>query len=293
MANEQDFGMPNPESSQFNYDGEPEKSHEPADAIEKEWQQITAAYTNQELLPEWENPDAYILEHPIPLPIQDKENQVSQVKRLITYCRRNARPIAWEILSETNPEGWEFNPNAAIEKLVAEFEHVLQSSEAEASEIERKVLGSHEFEAELGATDQAHELALTEILAAESAHAEMESEAQSLLATALPITLSVMGDGPSFKRILPSLTRANAKLTSALFQGDKLSREALSLVPSIQRRVISSLQSAEVANQTLNNDLIHRLVAAQTAKILGSPNVIGRAMIRNRAIRMNTMSSCP
>jgi|GEM_PF-3764085 len=292
MADENDFLTPEPESSQFNHERSSEESHGSSDAIEKEWRQITAAYAHQEFFPEWENVGPASLGAVIPLPIQDKEKQVHQVKRLISHCRRNAMPIAWEILQATDQENFEFNPKAAVEQLFTEFESVLHGAETEASEVESGALGTHEFESELSVTDQAHELALTEILAAESTHSGMESEAQSLLATALPITISIMGGASGLKRILPALTQANAKLTGAMYYAEQLPKAALSLVPTIQRRVISGIKAINDTNQALTSDLVHRLVAAQAASVLSKPNVIGRAMIRNRAIRMNTMSPC-
>ena len=292
MADENDFVTPDPESSQFSHETGHEEQAGSSDTIEQEWRQITAAYAHQEFLPEWENSGTPTLEAAIPLPIQDKDEQISQVKRLISSCRQSAMPIAWEILQASKHANQEFNPKSAIQQLISEFEHVLHSAEAEASEIEKEALGQHEFEAELNITDRAQELALTEILAAESTHAEMENEAQSLLATALPITISIMANGMELRRVLPALTQANAKLTGALYRAKQLPNATLSLVPTIQRRVISSLKTIKNANQTLDSDLIHRVVAAQTANVLNAPKIIGRAMIRNRAIRRNTMPSC-
>lgn len=293
MADESSFDKPNGRSQANEW--ETSFHAQPHGALEHEWQQVSAAYSNPDgFLPEWENPGGASVRGTLPLPVEARDKQVYKTKRLIAHCRQIAPDIVRQLLGTGAGQGEQAGAMTTdpVSKLLARFESVIQQAEAEVSALESASLGEREFEAELGSSDEAQDLALTEVLAAEATHAETESEAQSLMATALPITISIIGSPKNMNRMLPALTQANARLTSSLFRQGNLSRQALALVPSIQRRVIAGLKNQEL-NGNLSQETVNQRFAVHSASILTQPTLMGRAFIRNQAIRSNTMPACP
>jgi hypothetical protein len=261
--------------------------------LEDEWQQVAANYSNQEVLPEWEGRSVEASHlNIIPLPVH-REEQIPKIRQIIAHCRRIAFPVARQILKETAGEMPVFSSKDRIRHLLLEFDDYLSLAESEVSSLETEALGENEFSSELAASESAQELALTEVLAAEASHFLNESEAQSLLATALPINMALLGTGSRLRNMLPALTQSNAKLVRSLLQSGKSSRQTLGLVPAIQRRVLSGLKAAQNNPAQLTSDLINRHFAAQTAKVLVSPSIIGKTLVRNQAIRNATMLPCP
>lgn len=260
--------------------------------LEDEWRQITSGYSSPEASQEWESPNVSANQlQTIHLPV-NREAEVPKVRRIIAHCKQMALPVALEILEGSGSELPAFSSRESINQLFSEFEELLSASEKETEALETESLGNDEFNAVLAATELAHDLALTETLAAEAIHSQSESEVQSLLSTALPISASIMGAGSNFNRIIPALTQSNARLVSTLFHSGPLSRRILATLPAIQRRAVSSLQTAQNKQMKLTPNLINRIFAAQAAKVLLSPATLGKALIRNRAIRNTTMPKC-
>jgi hypothetical protein len=264
--------------------------------LEAEWRQVSASQPRPYVMPEWDNdPAAQNILSSRPLPVQNPATQIPGVKRLISHCRQLALPVTIEILGETESEHeFSFFPGQGlIQQLLAEYETLLEAGFAETAQAESSFLGESEFSAELAAMEQAQDLALTEVLAAEAAHAHTESEAQALTATALPINISILAPEIEFTSFLPALAQADTRLTRAMFRTHPQARAAMGLIPTIQRRVISSLKAARNKQIRISRPMVNRLFAANTAKVLTSPTVIGKALIRNQAIRSNTMPPCP
>ncbi len=294
MAEERHFETPNGDSHLNEW--ETGFAEEVAGELEDELRRVTAAYSDQGPVPEWESftvsPAVSMEMTRIPLPIR-REEQIPKVRRVIAHCRQIAIPAALAVLKDADREIPVFSPKESVRNLLAEFEEMMRLAESEVAALENSLLGEDEFNAELAASESAQELALTEVLAAEAVHSELESEAQSLLAAALPVNLSLLGAGAGFKNILPALTQANARLAGALFKTGPLSRQAMGLLPSIQRRVISGLNAAKSSSIRLTPNLANRMFAAQSAKVLAMPAIIGKALVRNQAVRNGTMPECP
>lgn len=160
----------------------------------------------------------------------------------------------------------------------------------EAEQLESELFGSNEFEGELAAHETAHEAALTEVLAAEAAHTESESEAEALLGAALPITITIMGGSRVLRTVQPTLAQANARLVRSIRRSGPSGPQLLRTVPSIQRRTVASLRAAQRAGQPVTPSLVSRVTAGQAARVLGTPHLCGRAIVRNTAIRQSTVA---
>jgi hypothetical protein len=156
--------------------------------------------------------------------------------------------------------------------------------------MEAEFFGANEFEGELAGHEAAHEAALTEVLAAEAAHTESESEAEALLGMSLPIMIRVMGDQRALRPVMPTLARGNARLVRSLHRSGPTGRQLLRAVPAIHRRALASLRAARRRGRPITPTLVARVLAGQTARVLGSPTVLGRALVRNTAIRQRTVA---
>jgi hypothetical protein len=168
---------------------------------------------------------------------------------------------------------------------------IFDEGESEAAALEASLFGANEFESEIASNETAHEAALTEVLAAEAAHAEAESEAAALLGTSLPITIRIMGGQGALRPIMPTLVRGNARLVASLHRSGPAGRQLLRAVPAIHRRAIASLRSAMRRGRPITPTLVARVLAGQAARVLGTTPILGRSLVRNTAIRQNTVST--
>ena len=178
----------------------------------------------------------------------------------------------------------------SVGTLLRQLSQLLNVGEAVAAEAEASFFGSNEFQTELGAHEFAHEAALTEVLAAEASHATTEAEAESLLGSALPVTIRIMGGAGSIRPLIPTLTRSNARLVSAIRRSGPGSQQLLRTVPTIQRRTIASIRAARRAGRPVGPRMVPQIMAGQAARVLGSPHVCGRSLLRNAAIRRGTVA---
>jgi hypothetical protein len=175
--------------------------------------------------------------------------------------------------------------------LVAQLRSILGEGESQAAALEAQFFGVNEFEGELANHDAAHEIALTEVLAAEAAHTTSESEAEALLGAALPIALRAMGGSPMLRRATPSLLQANVNLVRNLHRQGQEGRPFLRIVSAIHRRTIASLQAVQKRGGAITPELVSQIMRAHTSQILRKPQVLGPTLIRNFAIRRATVSA--
>jgi hypothetical protein len=175
--------------------------------------------------------------------------------------------------------------------LVAQLRSILGEGESQAAALEAQFFGVNEFEGELANHDAAHEIALTEVLAAEAAHTTSESEAEALLGAALPITLRAMGGSPMLRRATPSLLQANVNLVRNLHRQGQEGRPFLRIVSAIHRRTIASLQAVQKRGGAITPELVSQIMRAHTSQILRKPQVLGPTLIRNFAIRRAKVSA--
>ncbi|QLE55445.1 hypothetical protein [Nostoc sp. TCL26-01] len=173
-------------------------------------------------------------------------------------------------------------------RLVRPLGNVLRTGESEAEALEAEFFGSNEFEGELANHTAAHEIALTELLATEAARTENAGEAEVLLSKALPITIRIMSGGKMLRQATPSLMQANRHLVRSLHRQGQEGRQFLRVGSAIHRRTIASLRVIRASGGQITPELVSQLMAAHTERVLGTPSILGRALIRNFAIRRST-----
>lgn len=167
--------------------------------------------------------------------------------------------------------------------------HVLRDGESIAGQAEAAFFGSPEAQPELADTPAAREAALTEVLAAEAAHAPSAAEAQALLGAALPLAVRLLGARRSCLPYFPALTRANATLVGALLAAPG-GPDLLRLVPPVHRRTIASLVAATRGGRPIPTAAVPQVMAGHVARVLTRPGVAGPALARNLAVRRATVA---
>ncbi len=160
----------------------------------------------------------------------------------------------------------------------------LREGALEAEALEAQMF-SPEAAYEVAESEAAHEAALTELLAHEATLAESESEAASVLAGTLPITITIMGGRRALRPVMPALTQANARLVRVLRSQGPAGRQLLRAVPSIQRRAVATLRAAARRGQPISGPLAVRAMAAASHSVLNSPRQVQRAVERNAIVR--------
>ena len=179
---------------------------------------------------------------------------------------------------------------ATVSNLLRQLSAVLGEGESATAELEAQFFGANEFEGELAGHEAAHEAALTEVLAAEAAHTASEAEAEALLGAALPVTIRIMGGTRPLRMVTPTLAQANARLVRSIRRSGPAGSQLLRTVPSIQRRTVASLRAAQRGGRPITPALVARVMAGHSARVLGTPRICGRALIRNTAIRQGTVA---
>jgi hypothetical protein len=137
---------------------------------------------------------------------------------------------------------------------------------------------------------QAHEAALTEVLAAEASHTASEAEAEALLGAALPINIRIMGGHRVLRSVTPTLVRSNARLVRGIRRSGPSGPQLLRTVPTIQRRTVASLNAIQRRGRTLAPSMVPPVMAAQAARVLGTPHIFGPTLVRNALIRHQTVA---
>jgi hypothetical protein len=85
-------------------------------------------------------------------------------------------------------------------------------------------------------------------------------------------------------RLMPTLVRGNARLIRSLRRADP-SGQLVRAQPAIVRRTVASLGAAARAGQPVTPGLAARVMAGQTARVLGTPRILGPVLVKNTSLR--------
>jgi hypothetical protein len=174
-------------------------------------------------------------------------------------------------------------------RLIRELHGIVLRGEAEAEAAEAALFGTAEAEWE-GGHPAAQEAALTEVLAAEAAHTASETEAEALLGAALPITIRIISGRRRLRRVTPALVSANARLVRGLRRSGPAGPALLRVVPKIQRNTVATIRHAQRTGRPVPPSMVAPIMAAQAARVLGTPHKCGPALLRNAVIRQRTVA---
>jgi hypothetical protein len=177
-----------------------------------------------------------------------------------------------------------------ISALFHQLGRAFAQGESEAATQEAHLFGANEFETEVAANEVAHQAALTEVMAAEASHTESESEAQALLGAALPISMRVMGGRIGIRRLTPALLRVNAQLVLNLHRQGTPGRQLLRVMPSVQRRTVSTLGAIQRSGQPVTPAIATNVMKGQAARVLTTPHICRQALTRNMIVRQQTVA---
>jgi len=166
--------------------------------------------------------------------------------------------------------------------------HLLKEGELEAMQMEAEFFGTNEAEAEVANHEMAHEAALTEFLAAQAAEATTEAESEAAIAATLPITIRIMGGQRALRSVTPVLTQATGRMTQLLRQQGPAGQQLLRTVPTIQRQAIATLKAAARSGQPIDSATAVRALASATNRVLGTPQRVQKAIVRNAVLRQRT-----
>lgn len=245
-------------------------------------------YNNPELEDEWE---AHEAAHTTSPEMEDEGELF--FKRVLGRLARAATPFAKQLapLAARTLVGMIPGIGAAAGPFAGRLVGALLREGAQAAmQMEAEFFGTNAAEAELANSEAAHEAALMEVLAAEASHSESESEAEALVGAALPIGLSLLGASRSLRQIVPALVIANAQLVRILHRRGPAGRRLLRLLPTVLRWTIASLRAAQRTGRPITPALAQRIMAGHAARILGTPRLCGRVIIRNAVIRQRTVA---
>lgn len=149
--------------------------------------------------------------------------------------------------------------------------------------------GQGEFEEELEGEEEAvpatQTEAMAELMAAVASQARSEAEAEAM-AGAATVTVISPRDRAALRAILPHLVRGSAILTRIL-RRRRITRPAVRAVPTIVRATTRTLATRAAAGQPVTRRAAGRVMATQTRRVLSSPRLCTRAIVRNqRATRV-------
>jgi hypothetical protein len=279
------------------HEGSPYSSPE----MEEEWEmhegsQYSNPYSNPELEEEWESPETSHYSNPYSNPeFEDEAGRLMPLiaraaKAVLPQAKRIAARVGSDLLRQIGQGQAGIQPNRQIVALFQRLGRLFAQAESETAAHEAHLFGANEYEAEVAAHEVAHEAALTEVMAAEASHTESESEAQALLGAALPLSIRVMGDKLGMQGITPTLVRVNAQLVRNLHRQGHHGRKMLKTVPTIQRRALATLNTIQRTGRPITPALAREVMAGQATRVLGTPCICGRALVRNMAIRNRTVA---
>lgn len=261
--------------------------------LQNEWE--TNPYTNPEMQNEWET-------NPYSNPELAQEGELffkkafrslgrfakGAVKTLGSVAKKLA-PIAAGALGSMIP-----GAGAIVGPLAGKLTAALvQEAEMEVAQMEAALFGNNEMEAEVANTEVAYEAALTEFLAAQAAESTMEGEAEAAIAATLPITISIMGGKRALRSMMPAMTQATGKLTQVLSQQGPAGKQLLRTIPTIQRQTVATLKAAARSGQPINSATAIKAMATATNKVLGNPQTVQKAVMRNAVLRQRTAPPNP
>jgi hypothetical protein len=270
---------------------------------ESEWEmQEMNPYSNSEYESEWEMQEMNPYSNPYANPEFEEEGEYffkkafqrlgrgikAAAKAAAPLAKRLAPSIAGKLAGMIPGVGLVAGPLAA--RLTSAM---VKEGEMEAAQMEAEFFGTNEAEAEVSNSEVAHEAALTEFLAAQAAEATTEAEAEAAIAATLPITITIMGGRRALRRVTPVMAQATGRLTKMLRQQGPAGQQLLRTVPSIQRRAVSTMKAAARAGQPVNNATAVKAMASATRRVLGNPQTVNRAIVRNAVLRQRTAPPNP
>src|SRR5438876_3554392 len=233
--------------------------------MEEEWESpeghpYSNPYSNPEMEEEWESPEGHPYSNPYSNP--EFEDEAGLLMPLITRMAKAALPQAKRIAmgvgsnllsqlgqGQAGSQPAHSHRSRQIAALFHRLGRLFAQAESETATQEAHLFGTNEYETEVAAHEIAQEAALTEVMAAEASHTESESEAQALLGAALPISMRVMGGRIGIRRLTPALLRVNAQLVLNLHRQGAPGRQLLRVMPSVQRRTVSTLGAMQRSGQ--------------------------------------------
>jgi hypothetical protein len=168
---------------------------------------------------------------------------------------------------------------------------VLGEGEAAAIQAEERLFGTGEAAYEVGGSHP--EAVMTEILAAEAANAQTDSEASSVIAATLPITITIMGGRRPLRPVVPVMAQATSRIVRVLRRRGPAGRQLIRLVPAIQRQAVATLNAASRAGVPITG---RRAVAAMMSaanRVLTNPHRFGRVVVRNAALSRRPIALRP
>lgn len=213
--------------------------------------------------------------------------KIHQTANQVARLARHLAPLAVRISLDAVPEARKYVNPLTYQLL----RPLLYQGERTTDQQERYCFGISESDVEVANTTIAHETALMEVLAAEASHTANESEALTLMGTALPLTFRVMDRWILVHTVMPVLLVTTARLVRLLHRYSPNSRRLLRLVPTILRRTVASLGIARQWRIPVTPVLVGAVMAAQTARVFGNSNLVVRSMIRNAVIRQRTVAA--
>jgi hypothetical protein len=253
--------------------------------FEDEWAANPAAYSNPYSNPEYEDEGEYFFKKAFR---SIGRGLKSVVKAAAPLAKRFAPILAGKLTTMIPGIGVVAGPLAA--KLTS---HLLKEGEMEAMQMEAEFFGTNEAEAEVTNSEQAHEAALTEFLAAQAAEATTEAESEAAIAATLPITIRIMGGQRALRSVTPVLTQATGRMTQLLRQQGPAGQQLLRTVPTIQRQAIATLKAAARSGQPINSATAVKALASATNRVLGTPQRVQGAIVRNAVLRQRTAPPNP
>jgi hypothetical protein len=156
--------------------------------------------------------------------------------------------------------------------------------------------GQGEYEEEMEGEEEAAPAtqteAMAELMAAVASQARTEAEAEAMIG-ASTVTVISPRDRAALRAILPHLVRGTAILTRIL-RRRRTTRPAVRAVPAIVRGTTRTLAARAAAGQPVTRRTAGRVMAAQTRRVLSSPRICTRAIVRNqRATRVAARTRPP
>lgn len=230
---------------------------------------------------EWKNEEKFFSKQTL--------QNISQTAHRVARLARHLTPLAVKTLIDAVPEA-----KKSVNPLTYQLlRPLLYQGDRTTAQREADCFGMYESDVEVANTTIAHETALMEVLAAEASHTTSESEAVTLIGTALPITFRAMNRWTLVHVVMPVLLVATARLVRLLHRYSPNSRRLLRLVPTILRRTIASLGIAQRWGLSITPALVGAVMAAQTARVFGNSDLVRRSLIRNAVIRQRTVAAAP
>jgi hypothetical protein len=270
-----------PEAHEFEGEFESHEAHyssPEAHEFEGEFEGHESGYSNSEYEYEYELEGEYFL--------GGLKRLASRVGRVVApLAKRFAPQIARSLVGLIPGVGGLLSPIAG--QLVGQL---VKEAQGEAEAMQAEFFGSGEGEFELANTEAAHEAALAEVLAAQAAESAHEAEAESLVATSLPITIRITGGTRATRRVLPVLAQANRRLVRTLRTvAGPDGRQLVRLVPQINAQTAIALRNARRQGRPITGRLATQVMATVARRVLSNAPAVARAVARNIQIR-NTVA---